>query len=61
MDAPGVHSNARTEESDEQRAARLQALFVETDAHLADVPRKSWPKDDPIVEKFLRKGLIDSD
>ena len=63
MDAVGVENLSepvsREEETDEQRSKRLQALFDETDADLADVPRKPWPKDDPIVEKFRRKGLID--
>lgn len=51
--------DTRKAETDEERATRLQDLFDTIDADLADVPRKPWPKDDPIVEKFRRKGLID--
>ena len=39
------------------RQERLEALWkrIEED----DAPLKPWPENDPIVEKYRRKGLID--
>ena len=42
-----------------QRRVRLQALWKEIDARLDDAPRQPWPENDPVVEKFRRKGLLD--
>lgn len=49
------------QESEEERAERHRKFWEETDAALADVPRKPWPKDDPIVEKFRRMGILEED
>jgi hypothetical protein len=43
----------------DQRRTRLQALWKEIDVHLDAIPKKPWPDNDPIVEKFRRKGLLD--
>lgn len=52
---------AHDEETDLQRSVRIEALFDEIDARLDQVPRKPWPKDDPIVEKFRRMGILEED
>ena len=41
------------------RQARLDAIFEEINADADQVPLKPWPENDPIVEKYRRKGLID--
>ena len=45
------------EERDNSEA--LQAIFDEINADSDRVLLKPWPVDDPIVEKYRRKGLID--
>ena len=43
----------------DRRRERLQALWKEIDAHLDPLPRDAWPENDPVIEKFRRKGLLD--
>ena len=50
-----------SEQAIRERQERLQALFHEIDARLDQEPRKPWPKDDPIVEKFRRMGVLEED
>ena len=50
-----------TTQESEERAERYRKFWEETDAALADVPRKPWPKDDPIIEKYRRMGILEED
>ena len=41
------------------RDERLAALWESIDADRDGVVLKPWPENDPIVEKYRRKGLIE--
>ena len=49
------------EQTDQGRAESLRSLFSEIDARLDPLPRKPWPKEDPIVEKFRNMGVLEED
>lgn len=47
------------EESDEERAARLDAFFEEHEKAMKDLPRRELCDSDPLVAKYRRMGLLD--
>ena len=44
-----------------ERGEGLARLFEEIDARLDPLPRKPWPENDPIVEKYRRMGVLEED
>ena len=46
-------------ESDEARAARIDAFVRETELDLRDLPRRELSESEPLIAKYRRMGFFD--